>query len=423
MKKMNWKSLKQNGILLLYIATIIGLGFNFIGSVLNAKLLSKEAFGDWKYIQNYLMLISYVVNFGVYWSGGRLIAATNNTERIKLLKGYMLYASLIGLGIMFLITLVTGLFFGRVLSHHIFLILLPLSPLFIIHPLMFYFEAVFQAERKMVSFAIYKALPPILYVLCLYGLKHIYTVSVWYNAVLFYLTYFAVFLVFLIRDRVGRPRRGHTPELDELWAENKTLGIHIYYGSLWGVGSGYLLAILIGYFNLNNTDVGNYSLALNFIIPLTFLPGIFGTSHFRSFIQADRIPGKVLWPAIGASALLLVGTLLGIDFFIRLFLDNRFAPVGYLVRLGATAAILHGFGDFINKFLTAKGKGKYIRNVAIAVGLVQVLSSLVLIKLFSATGAMIAKSLGSLVYFGSLAVYYYRNYIESNPKLERSHAF
>jgi O-antigen/teichoic acid export membrane protein len=78
-------------VAILYVATIIGLGFSFFGSVLNSRLLSKEHFGDWKYLQNYLLMISYFVNFGIYNSGGRLIASTDDPERIATLKGYMLY--------------------------------------------------------------------------------------------------------------------------------------------------------------------------------------------------------------------------------------------------------------------------------------------------------------------------------------------
>ena len=60
---------EKYGITILYIATIAGLGLSFFGSVLNSKMLSKELFGDWKYVQNFLMMLNFLVNLGYYYSG------------------------------------------------------------------------------------------------------------------------------------------------------------------------------------------------------------------------------------------------------------------------------------------------------------------------------------------------------------------
>jgi O-antigen/teichoic acid export membrane protein len=112
-----------------------------------------------------------------------------------------------------------------------------------------------------------------------------------------------------------------------------------------------------------------------------------------------------------SSLVLLIATFLGIDFFIKLFLGTKFHEVGFLVKIGAAAAILHGFGDFTNKFLSAKGKSSYIKKVAMTVGIVQLVFSLFLIKWLSGTGAMIARSIGSIVYFSCLYFYYHKNYV------------
>ena len=395
--------------MILYIATIAGLGFSFFGSVLNSKLLSKESFGDWKYVQNYLMMLSFLVNFGYYYTGGRLIAATDDKKRIATLKGYMLYISVAGLILMFIATVIIGLFWTKLLNAALFKLMLSMFPLFIIHPLMFYFESIFQAERRMVPFAVYKILPPFLYVALLYAFKSFSTGNIYFNAILYYATYFIVFAFFILRDKQIF-RRG-SGESDELIKENKTYGIHLFYGSLWNVGASYLLPLLIGFFNINNIEVGNYSLALSFIIPFTFLPAIVGTSYFKEFIHLDKIPAHAFKKVIISSATLLIVTLLGIDYFIKIFLGAKFYEVGFLVRIGAGAAILHGFGDFVNKFLSAKGNSTYIKKVAIAVGIVQLVGSLFFIKWLSATGAMIAKSLGSTLYFSCLYFYYRKRYV------------
>ena len=402
--------LEKYSVPILYIATILGLGLSFFGSIINSKLLSKEFFGDWKYVQNYLMMVSYFVNFGFYYSGGRLIAATDDTKRISTLKGYMLYQCLASLVIMFIITICIGTFWQKLLDANLFHLLLVMFPLFIVQPLMFYLEAIFQAERKLLSLSIYKVLPPLLYLFSLLLFQSYSTNNIYYNAILFYITYLIVFVYFIYSDKLIF--KGKSKELSELLVENKEYGSHLYYVSLFNVGSTYILQIHIGYFNINNIEVGNYSLASSFIIPFAFLPTIVGTSYFKQFIKLDKIPTDAVRKVLMASILLLVFTVLSIDYLIAIFLGPKFLEVGFLVKIGAIGAILQGFGDFINKFLSAKGKSPYIKKVAIIVGIIQVIVSLFFIKLFSSSGAIFAKNIGSFLYFFFLLLYYYRNYVK-----------
>lgn len=402
--------LQKHAVTILYIATIAGLALSFLGSVLNSKLLSKEMFGDWKYIQNYLMMISFLVNFGFYFSGARLIASTDDPTRIATFKGFMLYKCLLGLITMFLITIVLGLFWKKVLNENIFKILLIMFPLYIVQPLMFYLESIFQAERKLLSFSIYKFLPPFIYVACLYIFKEFSTGNIYFNATLFYITYLVVFIVFLAKDKIIFRRNG--PELQELIKENKVYGSHLYYGSLWNVGAVYLLPILIGYFNLNNAEVGIYSLALSFVIPFSFLPTVVGTSYFKEFITLDRVPPEAFKKVLYISMGLLFFTYLGIDFCIDVFLGAKYKEVGMLVKIGAWGAIVQGFGDFINKFLCAKGKSPFIKKVSMVQGTVLIITSLILIRWYSSVGAIISKNIGSVIYLGCLYYYYNKNYLQ-----------
>jgi O-antigen/teichoic acid export membrane protein len=406
--------LQKHGVTILYIATIAGLGLSFLGSVLNSKLLSKEMFGDWKYIQNYLMMVSFLVNFGFYFSGGRLIASTDDPNRIATFKGFMLYKCLLGLFIMFAITIVIGLFWTKVLNENIFNILLIMFPLFIVQPLMFYLEAIFQAERKLLSYSIYKFLPPFLYVACLYIFKAFSTGNIYFNAILFYITYLIIFIVFLAKDKIIFKRKG--PELQELIKENKVFGSHLYYGSLWNVGAVYLLPILIGYFNLNNAEVGIYSLALSFVIPFSFLPTVVGTSYFKEFIKLDKVPPEAFKKVFYISMGLLLFTIVGIDYCIDIFLGVKYKEVAMLVKIGAIGAIIQGFGDFINKFLSAKGESPYIKKVSMVQGTVLVITSLVLIRWYSSVGAIISKNIGSTIYLSCLYYYYNKNYLKKKSE-------
>lgn len=394
-----WKLGKKQGSTIVFLATIIAMAVNFGGSVLNTRMLSKASFGDWKFIQSYLFFISYIVNFGVYQSGQRLIAKTTEPKRIQLFKGYLIYATLIGWLVMLLLTALTG-FFKGILSSHISYLLLIHFPLFVIHPLMFYFESVYQSERKMVKLAVYRVLPPVMYVLSLLIFYRLSTGNVAMNILLYYGTYLVAFIVLLKGDHIRFGRKSE--ELNLLLAENKNFGLHIYYGSLANVGTAYLLPLLVGFLGIDNSGVGQYSLALTFITPLALLPAVTGASHYRDFANIERIPGALVKRTAVLSICICTALVLSIDFIVAIVFGPAFKDVGTLVQIGALAGTLHGFGDFFNKFLHAKGKGVQIRNVAILAGVVQLVSSLVLIYFFAEWGAIAARGIGSLTYFGCL---------------------
>ncbi len=403
------KILSKHSTKVLYAATLLSTGFSFLGSVLNTRLLSKESFGDWKYLQSFIILVGYLVNFGLYSSGGRLIAATDKPDKIRTYKGYLLYFALAGGAIITLTTLFIGLFIPRLLNDNLFHLALLMFPFFIIHPLGFYFEAVYQGERKILSLALYRFVPPFVYVVLLYALQSFSNGSILYNALLYYSSFFVICLLLVWHDRPVF--KTGTSEWADLKAQHRSFGLQLYWGSLWGVGVIYLLPLLVGYFNINNVEVGHYSLALSFIMPISILPGIVGTSNYRSYITLPTIPAGNFKKVILACLAMQLGLLFGIDYIIDWFLGPRYQEVSFLIKIGSTGAVLHGLGDFVNKFLLAKGESRYLKKVSIAVGIVQLVSSLILIKLYSATGGIIAKSLGSLVFFGSLYYFYRRRYV------------
>jgi O-antigen/teichoic acid export membrane protein len=397
------------------VATVLSAAASFGCSVLSSKLLvKKEVFGDWKYLQNFIMFISYFINFGLYASGGRLIAATTDKRKMAIYRGYLIYFCLAGLAVIMLSTVAVGLLLPRLLNTNLFHIALLLMPLFIIHPLSFYFEYTFQGERKLLSLALFRTLPAIVYMISLYVLGMFSKGTVFNNALLFYSSSFIVCIVLLL---LNKPIfKWGTSEWKDIRIQHTTYGIHIYWGALWGIGATYMLPVLIGLFNINNADVANFSLALAFIMPLAILPSIMGTSNFRNYITLPKIPASSFKKVILSSLLLWIALLLSIDYIIKIFLGPQYKDIGFLIKIGSLGAILHGMGDFVIKFLLAKGESKYTKKVSIAFGLIQLISSVILIKMFSATGhsstgAIIGKSIGSAVFFIALFLYYHKKYV------------
>ena len=71
----------------------------------------------------------------------------------------------------------------------------------------------------------------------------------------------------------------------------------------------------------------------------------------------------------------------------------------------------HGFGDMFNRFLGSHGRGKEIRNSAIACGITSIAGYLILVYYFGIYGAIATRITGSLVYLLCMVYYYLRTTI------------
>ena len=78
-------------------------------------------------------------------------------------------------------------------------------------------------------------------------------------------------------------------------------------------------------------------------------------------------------------------------------------PLAYIV---STGSILHGIGDYINRFLGAHGKGKELRNGAFAVGVSNILGYIVLVHIFGTKGAAITTMISGFIYCYMMYFYY-----------------
>jgi hypothetical protein len=73
----------------------------------------------------------------------------------------------------------------------------------------------------------------------------------------------------------------------------------------------------------------------------------------------------------------------------------------------ATGSTLHGFGDFINRFISAKGRGKILRNSNFILCLVNVSGYIGLVYLWGIKGAAITKLLAGAVYLLNMLYFYF----------------
>jgi len=172
------------------------------------------------------------------------------------------------------------------------------------------------------------------------------------------------------------------------------------------VGFASLSGVIISYFGNDNTGVGFYTLAFTFASPLTLIPNVIATTHYKEFAQQNNIPKKLTKITIGLTLLALVVLWIMVGPFIDFFYEPSFHPVVKLNFIISIGMALHGLADYYNRFLGAHGKGKILRNSSIIIGISLLAANVILIPIWGATGAAYARLIGGVVYFFNMLISY-----------------
>ena len=76
--------------LYLYISTLLGSLLGFVTSVINTNFLSESGYGDVRYVQNLISFFSWVLLFGFFLSGNRLLAVSRSECYRRKVRGAMI---------------------------------------------------------------------------------------------------------------------------------------------------------------------------------------------------------------------------------------------------------------------------------------------------------------------------------------------
>lgn len=390
----------------LFLSSIIGVGLGLLSSVLNTRFLTPEEYGNYRYVYNIISFISSLLLFGYFVSGCRLLAISKDQEETKRINGAMVIILAIT-SVSLIIVMVLASIIQKSLNDlvsNLFLISLPVcaAPLFLN-----YINTTFQGENKIKELAVARLLPYATYLPIGF---------LWYTSwgssakTLMLLQNGCAIVVYIILIVSLKPKfENLKPIFKLLKQENRDYGFHVYIGSILAVSLGYVSGITLGLFEDNNVNVGFYTLALTVVTPLSLLPTIVGTTHFKEFANRNFIDRRVIRNTIVISLISLTLFVLLIVPLVKVVYSSDYAPVGYYACFIAVGMIFHGLGDMYNRFLGAHALGRQIRNGAIITGFVQLAGSIILVYYWGIVGAIITKILSSAVYY-SMMIYYYKRF-------------
>ncbi|TKJ33543.1 MAG: hypothetical protein CEE38_20510 [Planctomycetes bacterium B3_Pla] len=396
---------KETGqVAALYVSSFAGIALGFVVSIVNTRLLGPQWYGDFKFLVNLFTLGATVTTFGFFSTGSRLLAKCKNEHiRGELVGGLLTIASLISL-LLIVVLFVFSFFVDDLFHPGLGKIIRLFSPLLFIFPFKTCLENIMQGSNHIFQLAIFQRASQALYLIGVLTVSYLIPLSLTICLTLQLGFAALVILVMSLSLKPALNRMG--PILSQIYTENRIYGFHVYVGVFANVATAMLMGLLVGYF-VNTIAVGFYSLALTVTMPLSFIPSAFGTTLFKTFANRTCIPKTAFLAAIVLTACALTAFLLLIDTIVTLVYPPEFSEVIPLAYVMAIGMVLHGFGDFVNRFLGAHGKGKELRNGAFVVGAFLIAGSFTLIPAYGALGAALTKVFAGGMYC-AIMCYYYR---------------
>lgn len=400
----------------------LAIPLSIVTNIIVTRFLGAKNFGDYMFINNIFNISILIFSFGLFQAGNRALVLENDKQKAKEYYGSELILTGGIYIIMLFALLLYGMFDQNIAEKGIKTEFLYIIPFGFIYLLTQYFEVLFQADNR-IELLIKTRYYPKLGFFISAGLIYFLFQNYSGNRLFIIWTFFLITQVLVYAYAVKKINVSFANlkfRIKEIFNFNKTFGFNVYLGSLFAVGFAQLAGILISYHGATNSGVGFYSLALSLVAPLSFIPNVIATTHYKDFSKVDKVPRKLLMITVSISITALLALLLIIPPFIHFFYKPEFNVVINLAYITSIGAILYGLADFFNRFLGANGDGKALRNCSIIVGVSILISNIIIIPKWHETGAAIAYLLAGLVYLITILLYY-NKMIKKNLNIVKSH--
>ena len=391
----------------LYVAVLLSVIIGIGSSMITTRILKPDDYGNLKFIQNFFQLLATISSLGILPTGALLLARmkdgeANKRELIGAIILLTLILSMIFMGISIGFSFVENQLFGNNLGHLI-LLFTPIIAIFIFQPCL---EYILQGDNRIYMMSFFRIMPGLLFIIFMVVLKYVIDINLSATLLIQLVSAGIVTVMIIIRLRPQYSRFKENRNL--ILKTNKQYGWHVYVGSISSVATSYLSTFVISYF-LDNANVGFYSLAITLSMPLMQIANVVGTTYFKEFAGERKLPQKITLIAVSLTLGAMFVFILLLKYVVIILYTEQFSPVVSLGYVTAVGSSLFGLGDYINRFLQAKGKGKELRNSAFCVGFVNIVGYFLLVRFFGVMGAATTQLLAGFVYLTAM-MYFYRKF-------------
>lgn len=390
--------------LALYISQIGAMVFGVLFTVLNTRYLTQSEFGTLNFYIQVITFLALIFEFGYFTAGSRLIAIQKDyQEERKLIGALIVIGIFISMAFVILLFGISFFIDGLFDSNIQFFLLIGLVPS-AAFPFQYLMQLVFQGSNEVIKLSFYNVLPRIFYFALIGAAVLTNTFNLTFTAFAYVLSMFVITVLILF---ISRPAFKEFKKYFVLIKkETKEYGFQVYTGRVAGM-MGYQSNILLIQYFVKEIQVANYALVNFFTSPISLFSRSLCTSLFKGFANQNVIPQRVfrvnyIW-LLGASIIyLLIGGIV-----LEFLFSNKYTDAVPIILPMVAANFFMGAFQPYNFFLSAKGKGKYLRNTAIVLTVSTLFFNLLFIPSYGAIGAAYA-TLISLFLDYLVHVYYYR---------------
>jgi len=382
-------------VVILYSSILFSIFLAVGVSVTTTRLLGPQLFGDFKFLYRIFNFVLIFSTFGLFISGGRLLAQKKHDRLRPQLTGALLVCA-VGISLLFTLLLFGFSFFqDTIFNNKLGYYIRMLSPLLFVFPFQVCLQRTLTGDNRIREISFKKVASPALYLIAVIIYNYFVPLSLASALVLKFLSGAVILLGVIIWIKPKFKNIKNNILL--IVQENKTNGFPVYIGLLFGVATASLGEISIGYY-MDNIHVGFFALAMTLTAPLGMIPNVVGTTFFKDFANRKSIPLKVNLATLLLTCFALLLFIVFIKYIFLFLYSKDYAPTLPLVYYLAVSTTLHGMGDYFTRFLGAHGRGKEMRNRAIIVGIVNVAGAYFLVKYFGMMGAVATKLISSTIY-------------------------
>jgi len=387
-------------------SALLSSALGLVGTVVLAHELGASSFGSYSFAVAFLLFVAMFADLGLFLPASRLLATVDSREQRSIVGAAWLV--FVPTGVLYVVA-VELLSFGvdSVFNVHAGAALRWAAPLAVAYPL---FQAGLQLSQGVARLHVYSTVAVLAQGLFVAAVL----VWVWSGgpgdttaAVVIRAGAFACAAVVLVAWL--RPVfRGARVHIQRLVAGARGYGFEVYVGRVLSMGTYNMDTLMVAAF-ANARSVGYYALAGS-IATASGTPVLgFCNALFPRMVHSDRIDRRWISVATGLSAGVFVAAIVLAGPAVRIVFGSGFAPVVPLVIVLVLAQGIRSVTGVYNTFLSARGRGKELRNAALVLAGSNLVLNFALIPPFGATGAAWASVVALVANLGTHVFYYRRS--------------
>ena len=409
-KDFTGKSARQ--ISVLYSTQVVAIVLGILTRMIVTRSLEPADYGVFAFFITITTFTILFFRLGVFSAGQLLIAETQDDNRQRELAGTLVLAAfIIGAGYALFIFGASFLI-DPIFDTEVGWILRASSVLLVGLPLQYVAHSVGTGMNRIERMSLMHVFPRGLFLLGALLLLRVFEMKAQH---FIYLHVASIFVGMWIVTALYRPKYSNLKgNLAAVIRKTREYGMHVYQGEIASLTTYHLDGIFITYF-VNTTQLGFYNLAMVITTPIHNLSRSLAISFFRRFTSYERVPRKIMIYNILWLTACVVGLALFGRFIISLLFTEKYLPAAKFLLPLSIAAFFQGLYQPY-AFLAAKGKGKWIRNVAQAEAVSNIIGNVVLIYFYGAMGAAIASAISKFLHWVLLRRYYHRFLRESGEE-------